>query len=73
VKYAFMLANRGIFRVNSMCRVLDVSRAGYYSWTKRQQNPSGRQQRREALDQQVKDAFAAGKEPLRVAAVNPGS
>jgi putative transposase len=56
-----MLANTGIFRVIAMCRVLDVSRAGYYSWTKRQQNPSGRQQRREALDQQVKDAFAAGK------------
>jgi len=44
-----------------MCGALDVSRGGYYSWTKRQQNPSGRQQRQEALDQQVKDAFAAGK------------
>ena len=56
-----MLVNTGIFRVVAMCRVLDVSRGGYYSWTKRQQNPSGRQQRQEALDQQVKDAFAARK------------
>lgn len=62
MKYAFMLANTGIFRVIAMCRVIDVSRGGYYSWTKRRQNPSGRQQRREALDLQVKDAFAARKE-----------
>ena len=56
-----MFANTGIFRVIAMCSALDVSRGGYYSWTKRQQNPSGRQQRQEALDQQVKDAFAARK------------
>ena len=61
MKYAFMFANTGIFRVIAMCSALDVSRGGYYSWTKRQQNPSGRQQRQEALDQQVKDAFAARK------------
>lgn len=56
-----MLVNTGIFRVIAMCGALDVSRGGYYSWTKRQQNPSGRQQRQEVLDQQVKDAFAARK------------
>jgi len=32
VKYAFMAAHKGQFRLRSMCRVLRVQRSGYYAW-----------------------------------------
>ena len=44
-----------------MCRVLCVSRAGYYSWCHRMQHPSWCRQRQILLDQQVKEAFEARK------------
>jgi transposase InsO family protein len=62
VKYAFIQQHAGIFRIITMCRVLDASRAGYYCWVQRQHHPSVRQQRQALLDQHVKDAFAARKE-----------
>lgn len=44
-----------------MCRVLNVSRSGFYVWLKRQVEPSERQQYRVALDARVAQAFAARK------------
>jgi transposase InsO family protein len=35
MKYMFMEEHRGIFRLQKMCKVLKVSRSGYYAWRKR--------------------------------------
>lgn len=35
MKYAFILKHRGEFPVSVMCAVLDVSRSGYFDWSKR--------------------------------------
>ena len=51
----------GIFRIVVMCRVLAVSRSGFYRWRHRQENPSPRQIRQERLDRQVAVIFAARK------------
>ena len=40
MKYALIQAHRGEFRVSLMCRALQVSRSGFYDWTKR--DPSER-------------------------------
>lgn len=56
-----MEQHAGEFRIKSMCRVLEVSRSGFYAWCHRQVQPSRRQQHRAALDQQVAEAFAARK------------
>jgi putative transposase len=41
VKFRFVQEHRGTFRVGSMCRVLKVSRSGYYVWRARE--PSTRE------------------------------
>ena len=61
MKYAFMHQHSGIFRISSMCRVLEASRSGFYAWRQRQDHPSPQQQRQEQLDRQVAKAFEAGK------------
>lgn len=35
MKYHFIEDNRSFFRLEKMCRVLEVSRSGYYAWRKR--------------------------------------
>jgi len=61
VKYVFMQAHRGVFKITAMSRVFSVSRSGFYTWGKRQSHPSPRQQRREKLDVVVKEAFEGKK------------
>jgi len=61
VKYTFMDAHTGMFGVSAMCRVLRVSRSGFYAWCVRQADPSPRQRRRQHLDGLVQEAFAARK------------
>ena len=61
MKYAFIQQHTGSFRVSAMCRVLEASRSGFYAWRRRQDHPSPRKQRQEQLDQQVAEAFEAGK------------
>jgi transposase InsO family protein len=56
-----MKQHSGIFRITRMCRVLAVSRSGFYTWRHRQAHPSPRQQRRAVLDQRVSQAFTARK------------
>ena len=56
-----MLDHSGIFRVTAMCRVLGVSRSGYYAWCHRRKQPSARHLRRDQLDRQVAEAFALRK------------
>lgn len=56
-----MNQHSGMFRITSMCWVLRVSRSGFYAWRSRQQRPSAHEQRRTALDAQVREAFGARK------------
>jgi len=56
-----MNANSGIFRITSLCRVLQVWRSGYYDWRARQGRPSRRQRWHSLLDQRVSDAFTTRK------------
>ena len=56
-----MNQHSGMFRITSMCRVLRVSRSGYYAWRSRQERPSAREQRRGLLDERVSKAFDARK------------
>jgi len=48
-----MKANRAVYRVATMCRVLEVSRSGYYAWLKRE--PSARDKANAALLKVIKD------------------
>ena len=56
-----MSQNTGIFQLSAMCRVLRVSRSGFYAWRYRKDQPSPRQQHRHQLDEVVKQAFGARK------------
>jgi transposase InsO family protein len=47
MKYAFIAAHATVYRVERMCRVLNVARSGYYAWHKRQ--PSQRARANTAL------------------------
>jgi transposase InsO family protein len=51
VKYSFILSQVSLFSVRMMCRVLQVSVAGYYAWIKRP--ASATRQRRQALAQEI--------------------
>lgn len=50
-----------LFRIKPMCRVLKVSRSGYYAWQQRQRQPTTRTQRRTQLDHRVRQAYEARK------------
>ncbi|PON09811.1 IS3 family transposase, partial [Candidatus Entotheonella serta] len=51
VKYAWIESARDEFKVNTMCRVLEVSRSGYYDWLRRA--PSLHAQKDEMLSQRI--------------------
>lgn len=60
MKYAFIARQRRVFRVTTMCRVLQVARSGFYAWCQRR--PCVRQRLRQRCDERVAAAFAAHKE-----------
>ena len=66
MKYAFMQAHLQEFRLTRMCRMLQVSRSGFYGWCRRA--PSGRSEanrhliaRMRVLHQQTREAYGARK------------
>ncbi len=56
MKYGFMEEYRDTFRLKSMCRVLRVSRSGYYVWRKRM--PSIREKGNERLLGQIREVYS---------------
>ena len=60
MKYAFIKANRLVFSVGMMTRVLGVSRSGFNAWHRRVRRPHHGDER-EALDQAVRTVFDTHK------------
>jgi putative transposase len=59
MRYGFMEEHRDTFRVKSMCRVLRVSRSGYYAWRRR--TPSARQKANELLLEHIREAHSKSR------------
>jgi len=59
VKYALIREHLEAFSVTLMCRVLSVSRSGFYRWAVREK--SQRQQKRECREHQIMDTYATYK------------
>jgi transposase InsO family protein len=51
MRFAFIRAHATQYRITTMCRVLRVSKAGYYAWEKR--DPTAREQETQALLTQI--------------------
>lgn len=60
MKFEWIETHVSEFDVQEMCRVLGVSRAGYYSWVKRPE--SSREQQNAALDKKIGKVFARSRE-----------
>lgn len=45
MRYQFIRDHEGEHRVSAMCRVLQVSRSGYYGWRRRPESPRSRENR----------------------------
>lgn len=66
MKYAFVRAHSDEFEVIHMCRVLKVSRSGYYDWAKREESERSQQDRVllkeiRKIHQDTKEAYGATK------------
>lgn len=55
MKYAYIKENKDPWSVRAQCRVLEVSRPGYYQWIKRP--PSLRDEANDHLDEKIKAIF----------------
>lgn len=54
-----MKEQHGAHSLTQMCRVMGLSRSGYYEWLERQGKPSSRTVQRKLLDQHVKEIYYA--------------
>ena len=60
MKFHFIAAHRQAFRLRSLCRVLGVSRSGYYAWCGR---PAPRRaERNDALLVHIRAAYQRGRQ-----------
>jgi putative transposase len=60
MRYAWIEDHRTTWPVTFQCEVLAVSRSGYYAWRKRP--PSAAAERREQLTDEIRTAYAVGRE-----------
>jgi putative transposase len=60
VRYSFIRQHRGQFRLAALCRVVRVSKSGYFAWLKRAE--SARAQENRALITQIKAAHARSRQ-----------
>lgn len=60
MKFAFVKEHRKRWPVAAMCRVLKVSRSGFFAWSRRR--PSARQRRREELLEKIKQVHQENRE-----------
>jgi hypothetical protein len=63
VKYAFIRDKREEFELKRMCRVLQVSRSGYYDWARREESKRSQQDR--ALLKEIRKVHEATQGGLR--------
>lgn len=61
MRFAFIQQHRGHWPVTFQCRVLGVTRHGYYGWQKRQKHPGARQQQDARLLLRIKAAHRRGR------------
>ena len=61
MKYAFIHQHANVFRVVAMCRVLGVSRSGYYHWLSTAENRRQRAAQQQSRDALIAHAFHARK------------
>ena len=66
MKYGFMQAHAREFRVMPICRVLQVSRSGFYTWQRRPESPRANANlpltaRMRMLHQQTREAYGTWK------------
>jgi putative transposase len=59
VRYSFLRQHRGQFRLAALCRVLRVSKSGFFAWLKRPE--SARAQQNQALAAQIRAAHARSR------------
>jgi putative transposase len=59
VRYEFIRAEKAMFPVRWMCRLLDVSRSGYYAWI---QGKDPREQRDRQILQVIREVFKENRE-----------
>jgi putative transposase len=59
MKFAFIQTHRRIWPVGVICRVLEVTRGGFYAWQRRK--PSLRQQRQEELTEKIRSVHQANR------------
>jgi putative transposase len=59
MKFAFVKEHRRVWPVGVICRVLGVTRSGFYAWMRRK--PSARQRRREDLAEKISAAHEANR------------
>jgi transposase InsO family protein len=59
VKYAWIEPHQHLFRISVMCKVLEVSRSGYYEWLERA--PSGHSREDQQLRAQIESYFEQGR------------
>jgi transposase InsO family protein len=64
MKFGFILAEKALYPVRVLCRVLEVSTAGFYAWCRRK--PSRRARVGAALKVHVRASFNAGRKKYSV-------
>ena len=62
MKYAFIASHECYFSVKRMCKVLKVTRSGYYAWCKRP--PSKREQSNQVLLEWIKKDLSSQSQDL---------